>query len=183
MSKNFFLETTRLRIRPLTMADFDFFYSMQSDPEMMRFIRPPETDPAVIKSRIETMENYAAENPGLGTFLGVHKPDGSIAALCVLRHLEYQPGNDLEVGYLIARNYWGQGLATELTQALTEYGFGHFGVDLLKAVVDPENLASQKVLLKCGFAPAGKRMIYDSENLEFVCKPSPPHSLFTNFHR
>ncbi len=172
MSENFILETTRLRLRPLTMADFDFFYSMQSDPEMMRFIRPAETDTGIIKSRIEMMENYAAENPGLGTFLGALKPDGPIVALCVLRHLEYQPGNDLEVGYLIARDYWGQGLATELTLALGQYGFARFGVDLLKAVVAPENLASQKVLLKCGFVPVGKRVIYDSENLEFVCNRS-----------
>lgn len=168
MSENILIESTRLRIRPLTMVDFDFFYSMQSDPEMMRFIRPPETDEAVIKSRIEMMENYAAENPGLGTFLGMFKPDGPPMALGVLRHLEYQPGNDLEVGYLIARDHWGQGLATEMTQALTQFGFERFGVNLVRAVVDPENLASQRVLVKSGFVLEGKRVIYDSENLEFV---------------
>lgn len=168
MAENILIESTRLRIRPLTMADFDFFYAMQSDPEMMRFIRPAETDRAVIKSRIAMMENYAAENPGLGTFLGLLKPDGPTVALGVLRHLEYQPGNDLEVGYLIARDYWNRGLATEITQALTQFGFERFGVNLLRAVVHPENLASQRVLLKSGFELVGKRVIYDSENLEFV---------------
>lgn len=134
----------------------------------MRYIRPPEQDPEVVKGRIETFEKYAAENPGLGSLVGTLKTTGQFVSTAVLRHIEYQPGNELELGYLIVRDFWGQGLATEITQGIARYAFEHFGVEHIKAVVAPENLASQQVLLKSGFQPIGRRFIYDSDNLEFV---------------
>jgi ribosomal-protein-alanine N-acetyltransferase len=173
MSKYFSLETARLRIRLLTMADFDFFFALQSDAEMMRYIRPPETDPEQVKSRIEMYEKYAAENPGMGAFRADLKSTGVSMATGVLRHMDLQPGNDLEVGYLVLRDYWGQGLASEMTLGVVQYAFEKFGVDRIKAVVAPENLASQKVLIKCGFQLIGRRFIYESDNLEFELLRAP----------
>ena len=168
MSDPFPLDTPRLQIRPLTPSDFDFYFAMQSNPAVMRYIRPPESDPEAVKARMATLMQYAHDNPGLGSMLGAWKTNGQPVATCVLRHLEFQPGNDLELGYIIEPGHWGLGLATEIAGCLARYAFGHFGVDKVLAVVDPANQPSQNVLLKCGFRQTGRRHIYGSDNLEFV---------------
>ena len=160
--------TPRLHIRPLTLADFDFYFSLQRDAELMRHIRPPETDQEVVKARMETMLKYAAENPGLGPIVAELNTTGQVVGSGVLRHIDYQPGQELELGYLVVREFWGQGFATEITQGLARFAFENFGVDQVTAVVAPENMASQQVLLKSGFRLVGRRFIYDSDNLEFV---------------
>lgn len=161
------LETSRLNLRFVSHDDFEFVYQLQSDPETMRYIRPPETDRAVVKERIDMLMKYARENPGLGSMVAFWKETGAPVATAVLRHVDYQPENDLELGYVIAPGFRGLGLATEIAQGIATYAFKRFAVPNVVAVTDPENLASQKVLLKCGFRLKGRRVIYGSECLEF----------------
>lgn len=161
------LETQRLQLRLISHNDFDFFYQLQSDPETMRYIRPPETDRAAVSERIDMLIKYAGEHPGLGGMVAFSKETGAPVANAVLRHVEYQPENDLELGYVIAPAFRGMGLATEIAQSIAEYAFNRFAVPKVVAVTAPENLPSQKVLLKCGFRQKGRRVIYGSECLEF----------------
>ena len=168
MSDPYFLETSRLRYRFFTAADFDFFFSLQSDAEMMRYIRPPESDPDKVRERMNQILDHMSANPGMGSMLDVMNTGDAVVASGVVRHIEYQPGKDLEIGYLVTRPYWGRGFATEFAQGLTDYAFEKFGVQKVTAVVHPENQASQQVLRKCGFELTGRRFIYDSDNLEFV---------------
>lgn len=161
------LETPRLRLRLISHDDFDFFYQLQSDPETMRYIRPPETNHAVVKERIDMLMKYAGEHPGLGGMVAISKESGVPVANAVLRHVDYQPENDLELGYVIATPFRGMGFATEIAQSIAEYAFERFAVPKVVAVTDPENLLSQKVLLKCGFLLKGRRVIYGSDCLEF----------------
>ncbi|SHK13557.1 GNAT family N-acetyltransferase [Hymenobacter psychrotolerans] len=56
-----------------------------------------------------------------------------------------------EIGYWLARPYWGRGLATAAVQAVSEYVFAHFDVCRLYAVVFESNVASGRVLEKAGY--------------------------------
>lgn len=56
-----------------------------------------------------------------------------------------------EIGYILAPTYWLLGYATEALQAQTEVAAGHLIATTLQASVHPDNLASQRVLSKCGF--------------------------------
>ncbi len=176
MSDTLSIETPRLHIRPLTMADFEFYYLLQSDPDTMRYIRPPEPDREVVRERVNTLEQYGAAYPGLGSKMVIWKETQALVATCVLRHVDYQPENELELGYIIMPEFRGLGLATEITRALAAYAFTRFAAPYVVAVTDPDNLASQKVLLKCGFQVVGRRFIYDSDCLEFkLINPGGAH--------
>lgn len=168
MSNPPLLETARLQLRLLSQADFDFYYRLQSDPDTMRYIRPPEPDPAMVRARIDTLMEYAQNNPGLGSMIAFWKETPEPVATCVLRHVDYQPENDLELGYVITPAFQGRGLATEIARALADYAFRCFPAPKVVAVTDPENIVSQKVLLKCGFVEMGRRFIYGSDCLEFA---------------
>ena len=111
---------------------------------------------------------YMDENPGLGVWVGLLNATQQPIATGVLRHLEYTPGQALEVGYLVQREHRGMGIATEITQMLTSYAFANFPDDQVLAVTSPENLASQKVLIKCGFKSVGEREIYGDVCMEFA---------------
>jgi len=161
-------DSLRLRFRPVEPGDFDFIFQLQSNADLMRYIRTPETDPGVVRERMEMWRKYAEQNPGMGAFIMYAKDSGEKIGNCVLRHVDYLPGNDLELGYLLLQDYWGKGFATEAARSLAGYAFSQFDVPKVVAVVDPENLASRNVLVKCGFRLVGRRFIYNSDNLEFV---------------
>ena len=60
-----------------------------------------------------------------------------------------------EIGYWLARPWWGQGVTTEAVRALTRYAFEELGLRRLVAQVYPWNQASIRVLEKCGFRREG----------------------------
>jgi len=65
--------------------------------------------------------------------------------------LQYLPETDeVEVGYLLSRQFWSQGLATEGARASIMYGFETLGLRQIIGLTHPENIASQNVLKKCG---------------------------------
>jgi [ribosomal protein S5]-alanine N-acetyltransferase len=68
----------------------------------------------------------------------------------VLRHLLVDGVSEVEVGYGFYEPYWGQGLATEVTQACVRFGLEILRLERLVGITSPGNLASQHVLTKCG---------------------------------
>ena len=64
-------------------------------------------------------------------------------------------GNEPALGYWLGIPYRMQGYAREAVEAVVNYGFGTLGLDTIRAVIDPDNVASQRVLLKCGLTPVG----------------------------
>ena len=112
------IETTRLHIRPLVESDFPDVFRMQSDPAVMRYVRPAVNDPEVVRSRMAEWDKYGQEQPGLGVFAVEWKASGAFAGYAVARHVSFDPATgEYEVGYIIAPEYWGQGVASEVTQA------------------------------------------------------------------
>lgn len=60
-----------------------------------------------------------------------------------------------ELGYVIARKYWGNALATQAIKLAIETGFKDLDVERIEAYVDPSNMGSQRVLEKNGFVKEG----------------------------
>ena len=60
-----------------------------------------------------------------------------------------------EIGYWIGRRYWGKGIATAALAAMSEYGFMALGLKKLRATVLAPNVASMRVLEKCGYVREG----------------------------
>jgi ribosomal-protein-alanine N-acetyltransferase len=162
------LETQRLRIDAIRDADFDILYRLQSDPETMRFIRKPETDPEVVRGRMEEWKQYAAGNPGLGVWAIRWKETGAFAGYGVLRHVKFEPGREFEVGYTVAPEFWGRGIASEFTRAMVEYAFRTMDAPRVVAYTDPDHRKSQRVLEKCGFRYTGADSVYGEVDAVFT---------------
>ena len=78
----------------------------------------------------------------------VLKSSGQVIGFCGVVH----PGGQLEpeIKYALLRDYWGQGLATEVVRGMLTYVASHFALDRVIATIDPGNGASRRVLMKSG---------------------------------
>lgn len=144
------LETERLVLRRMEMSDIDDLMGIFSDPVAMRYY--PAT-----KSRQEvegwvrwTLGSY--EDHGFGLWVAILKDSGEFAGQCGLTVQEVEGRDEVEIGYLFLRKYWGRGLATEAATAARDHGFQTLGYRRLVSLIDPGNLASRRVAEKVGMA-------------------------------
>ena len=142
------LETLRMWLRPLAKADLDILAEIYSAPEVMRYRLISQ--PVSRKQTQEMLASYLAhwEQYGFGRWATIYKANQWLIGHCGLEYLASL--NEVEVNYLLAREYWGQGLATESAIALLRYGFESLQVERLVALAKPENLASRRVMEKIG---------------------------------
>src|SRR5712692_1765909 len=71
--------------------------------------------------------------------------------------------SEVEVGYRLAKRFWGMGLASEAAQASLRFGFQELALDRIVAVVHPENVASQRVLEKIGLKYVKDARFYNKD--------------------
>ncbi|MBR8839583.1 MAG: GNAT family N-acetyltransferase [Stigonema ocellatum SAG 48.90 = DSM 106950] len=142
------IETPRMWLRPLALTDLDDLADIYTDSEVMRY--RSISQPASRKQTQESLESYLAHwgKYGFGRWAIIHKTKGCLIGHCGLEHVVSL--NEVEVSYLLAREYWGQGLATESAIALVNYGFETLQLERLVAMAKPENLASCRVMEKIG---------------------------------
>ena len=113
------------------------------------------------------MLEYRDRHPGHGVFLIERCSDGVVVGNMVIRHAELKEDGAIEVGYVIDPAHWGNGYATEGLQILQEYAHQQLGYSKLTAFTDAENVASGKVLKKCGFEIKGTTYIYGADLLHW----------------
>ena len=97
------------------------------------------------------------------------KENRSFVGYVVARHVAFDPTTEeYEVGYTIAPEYWGRGLATEAGEASIEYARGSLGLKKIVGLVHPENEASANVLTKLGFRANGSARLRELGDQELV---------------
>jgi ribosomal-protein-alanine N-acetyltransferase len=154
------LTTARLELRPITADDLDDLAALYADPEVMRYIGTgqPRTRAETIGRLHLQVEHWRTH--GFGFFMlrlrgepaasaaGCASAPGAFVGRCGLQHL----GNTgaVELGYTLAKPYWGQGYATEAARACVGYAFGALGLERIVAIARPANAASRRVLEKLG---------------------------------
>ena len=136
------LHTKRLRLRAYTPADQGWFVATFGDPVVMKHVDGP-------------LDKATAEALFAGILDRSHaRVFGAWCAECngqIVGHgALLREGDDLEVGYILPQSTWGQGYATEIARALTEYGLNTLGRDRLIATVDVDHPPSSRVLQKIG---------------------------------
>ncbi len=141
------LETDRLIIRPMNETDIDAVYEMRRDRDVMRFIREPVTNRAEAENWVNLISSrWADERIGFCSL--IEKQTGKFAGWCGLWQLKET--DEIEVGYAIAREFWGKGYASESAEAFLEYGFKELNLEKIVAVARSENTASRRVMEKLG---------------------------------
>ncbi len=142
------LETSRLILRQFLPADADALARVLSDPETMRFYPAPYDRVGVENWIARNLRRYA--NDGHGLWAMILKATGELIGDCGLTVQEVDGSTEIEVGYHVLRDLWGQGLATEAARACRDYGFACLPVERIISLIRPENLPSRRVAEKNG---------------------------------
>ncbi len=142
-------ETARLVLREFQTADCSALEGVFGDAEVMRF-GPGVQDAVWVEGWIaKCLESYALR--GYGPWAVVEKERERVAGYCGLFYYPNLAGSqEIEIGYRLARGYWGRGYATEAALAVRDFGFNVLGFSRLAALIDPGNLASIRVAVKLG---------------------------------
>lgn len=144
-------ESKRLMFRFYTKSDMEFLYKMLSDPEMVRYIGDGKIrDFQGAEVFLEWIHSHYQLNSEYGLKLLVRKED-----LVPVGHAGIVPQlvngkTEYEVGYWIAKKYWGNGYASEAAKALLARGADELQMNRLISLIQPENSASRKVATKNG---------------------------------
>jgi ribosomal-protein-alanine N-acetyltransferase len=77
---------------------------------------------------------------------------GELIGDCGLVRQSVDGVDEIEIGYHVRRDLWGQGYASEAARACRDYGFASFEVDRLVSLIRPENMASRRVAEKNGMS-------------------------------
>jgi ribosomal-protein-alanine N-acetyltransferase len=154
---NVVIETERLILRMFTNEDAEFIYQLNQDPEVTRFTLDPmvniEQAKAVLQNVI--LPQYALYNHGRWA---VHvKPQLEFIGWCGLKTRPEL--NEIDLGYRLLKMYWGNGYATEAAFGCIKYAFDELRYKRLVGRALPGNIASLKVLEKCGMVYIGEEVI------------------------
>jgi [ribosomal protein S5]-alanine N-acetyltransferase len=139
-------ETERLIVRRYTPNDLDEFYSLNSDEEVMRYIRKPLSYNDTKDFLQKNLELYK-QNPLLGRWAALDRNNTFVGSFAIIPIGET---TDIQLGYALLKPYWGLGYATELAAGGVKYAIAS-NIDPLYAQAESANVNSQKVLLKNGF--------------------------------
>ena len=152
------LQTERLILRPWRESDAGALYKYASDPEVgPRAGWPPH------KSEQESLEIIRTVFSGEGMWAIELKQTGE--AIGCVGYLPSTASNlkidadQAEVGYWVARPYWGKGICTEALREVISYCFLEKGFTALWGDYFPDNPASGRVMAGCGFVDTGRETL------------------------
>jgi len=157
------IETPRLIIRTFNPDEGDAYAALFSDPEVNEHL-PKRTEEENRKIFRETIDADAT-GAILSKWAIINKTDGDFIGMGLLRVFN-DDSSTLEVGYALHKKYWGQGIGTELTRTLVDFGLKQPGVTTIVAVTTPTNISSQIVLEKAGLINQGS-IVRNNEELAF----------------
>jgi [ribosomal protein S5]-alanine N-acetyltransferase len=144
--------TLHFTVKQFTQADFEDFYALNSNAEVLRYIRPIKNKEACLTFLNEQLQDYIAE-PTMGRWYVAEKDTNRLIGTFSILYM--QGDVDYHIGYALMPSEWGKGFATELLTEGILYFFTNFSKSRLFAITQPENIASEKVLAKTGFRLCG----------------------------
>ena len=135
-------------VRPYTMDDLHYFFQLNGDEDVMRYIRPVQTFEQTREFLQKIITDYAFR-PGIGRWAMFSKEDHKFVGSFAIIPVE---GSDkLQLGYAMTKDNWGKGYATESVKGGLYYAIHKLNLSEIAGITYPENISSQKVLLNNGF--------------------------------
>lgn len=159
------LTTAHLRLRWIGPVDALGLFGIFSDPVVMRYwSAPPWRDMAQAEASVrQALDGYRS---GASLRFGITLADsGELIGTCTLFDID-RGNRRAQLGYAMARAYWGRGLMHEALTATISHAFGDLQLRRLEADIDPRNIASAKALERLGFLKEGilrERWVVDGE--------------------
>ena len=159
--------TDRLTGERLCESHLEDLVALHLDPEVSRYlggVRSPEATKAYLTVNIAHWHQH-----GFGLWV-LRTQSGEFAGRAGIRHVVVDGAKEVEIVYTFKRTLWGQGLASEIANALTDIGLSKFKLPSLVGLVFVENGPSRRVLEKSHFT-LERRAMYHGEEIVIYRSP------------
>ncbi|MEX0274380.1 MAG: GNAT family N-acetyltransferase [Flavobacteriaceae bacterium] len=159
------LESERLHFRPLQTTDFEAWLPFHRDSRSTQYWVGGPADPkqACQQDLDRTFDRYTTQKGGRMAL--THKNTGQLIGLCGFLVQTVDDLTELEIGYSILPEYWGQGYASEAAIACRQYAQKNELAKSLISIIHVDNLPSKKVALKNGMT-LDKISVYKNNPVE-----------------
>jgi len=164
------LETERLVLRHMEAEDAEALAEALSDPIAMQYYPHAFSREEVAQWVARWMASYDANAYGL--YAMVLRKTGKVIGDCGHALQNIDGKSEIEIGYHVRRDHWGQGYATEAARACVAYGFETLRAPRLISLVRPENLPSRRVAEKAGMSIASETVYKGIPHLVYAISPS-----------
>ena len=144
------LTTNRLVLRQITVEDAPELFFQRTDERVMKYIeRPRPKDINDTITFINTITDLRDKNEIITWGISLKENPKLIGTVV---YLNFKKENyRAEFGYALHPDYWRKGIMDEVAKAVIDYGFNVMKLHSIEANINPENIASQKLLEKNGF--------------------------------
>lgn len=149
------IEGERIVLRELTDADAPAVHAWTGDAEVVAHVPLGPLDEVATVAYVAQLVTEAHRVPRLGYALVIERRTDAAALGTLNIGIDSFEHRRAELGYLLRRDAWGQGYATEAATLARDFVLDHLGVQRLWAVCDPDNPASARVLEKIGMRREG----------------------------
>ncbi len=167
------IETARLRLRPHSLADVDEWYSIVSDPMVVRYLSWHVRDHSAAKHHLRDRTHHTRLAQVDDFFALAIVRDNCLIGDVSLQVRSVNPDvRSVEVGWVLATAYQGYGFATEAVAAILRVAFEQVGARLALAVIDEANTRSIALATRLGFT----ELTHRSQKCLFVLA-EPPRAL------
>lgn len=140
-------QSQKIIIREFLIEEQQTFLNLFKDDQVTQYL--PEASPERYAEMFnELLENYKTGK--LSRWAIFDTTNDNFVGMCVARVFVHN-SNQLEIGYVLSKEYWGKGIATEVCKAITQYCFTNTDTNEVVAITDLDNNSSQNVLRKAGF--------------------------------
>ncbi|ALC85190.1 GNAT family acetyltransferase [Bacillus sp. FJAT-22090] len=161
------LQTQRLHLRKMEVSDSHSLFKIWSDPDVTKFMNISSfTHEVQAKEMIEKLEELAQASKAI-RYSMIEQESNEIIGTCGFNSIDFENAK-AEIGYDIAKAYWGMGYATEGIFALLNYSFETLELNRIEAKVEPANVNSIKVLKKLNFTFEGTLRQYEKSKGNFI---------------
>ncbi|AVK83391.1 GNAT family N-acetyltransferase [Lysinibacillus sp. B2A1] len=148
------IDTKRLYLRKMKLEDANNLFQIWSDPDVTKYMNIMNlTDVKQAQEMITILDQLAKEQKGI-RFSIIEKTSHKIIGSCGFNSFDDE-NNTAEIGYELAKAYWGKGFAQESIAALIHYACTTLNIKKIEAKVEPANKNSIKLLEKLKFSYIG----------------------------
>ncbi|MGM7637048.1 GNAT family N-acetyltransferase [Bacillus sp. Hm123] len=160
------LHTERLRLRKMKVSDSSSLFHIWSDPDVTKFMNITNfTDENQAKEMIEFLNDLDQNNKAT-RFTIIELESQKIIGSCGFNSLDFEHVK-AEIGYELAKAFWGKGYAQEAIHSLLDYAFKTLKLNRIEAKVEPENSNSIRLLEKLNFTFEGTLRQYEKSKGTF----------------
>jgi RimJ/RimL family protein N-acetyltransferase len=143
----------RVTLKPRTAEDFDIYYKLWTNDEVVKFISFPKKTEEELQKQFENILGYMEKKFTFGYTIFCNDAKKKIGSFGI--HAISKISSRVDIGYLLLPEYWNKGIMSELVKMMLDYLFNEINLNKVCATAFMDNTASRKVLEKFGFQLEG----------------------------